>query len=183
MALLVAAKWGYCPATFCPPYPVSYKQGLRTHRQLVDDLQDESSELRQAMAPHKIKEYVRITKVEQIIEAKKLGAGFVQQSSIWPKTMDEHPERIERFTSSLDRTNRHAGGHAYQVLDIHAETSEPILGNSWGNWGDEGAKTISLEAEQAMLDDPMTICYLKTDLATQAEWKPRSVPIKMSDLT
>ena len=198
MALIVAAQWGYCPAELAPPYPRSYAEGLQSHRQYIEDLKNPNSDLRKAMAPFRMQKYIRITKAEQILKAKRVGAGFVQQSSIWPKTMDSHPTRIDDFSDSKDPNNRHAGGHAYQVLDI-TPNDEFVIGNTWdkgnakgntpstnGGWGDEGAKTASMAAEQAIIDDKMSLVYLKTDMEHQASDSGvanRDVPIDMGRLT
>lgn len=206
-ALIVAAKWGYMPNIWsstlesmfvktygkasglrdgqrvAPRYPKSYAQGLQAFKRYIENLRKPESLQRQIMAMFRMDKYVRITKAGQILKAKRTGAGFVQQSSIWPRDMDAKPERVDSFSSSKDPNNRHAGGHAYQILDITPD-DEFVLGNTWGQWGDEGAKTISASVEQQIIDDPMTLVYLKTDMpfVQGGTNQYREVPLNAADM-
>jgi hypothetical protein len=200
----VAAKWGYCPevwsehleemykaayneasgyapgARLAPPYPRDYRSGVASHKGWLEAVLNDGSKLRKVMHLFKMKTYVRIKKQSQIVEAKRKGIGFAQQSSAWPASMDAHPKRIDRITGSLHP--RH-GMHAYQVLDITPQ-GECVIGNTWGKqWGDEGAKVASATAQDTLLGDRYTICFLKTDMEYTPDKKqsPRKIPIKASD--
>jgi len=203
MGLLVAGHWGYCPDELAPDYPRSYAEGLQTFRQLIEDLKNPNSKLRQAMAPYRMDKFIPIKNTAQIRKAKKSGCGFVQLNSLWPKTMDSHPTLISDFTDSTDPNNRHAGGHAYGVLDVAQADAEVgvtdddfAIANTWGKgnakgnqagtqgWGDEGAKYCKDSALQKILDDKMTLCYLKTDMpfvqGSKEQQGPREIPYKSS---
>ena len=209
MAIIVAAKWGYMPEVWsetienlyvakfgqasglrtgqkiAPPYPRNYAEGLRSHRKYLENLRNPNSQQRKIMSLFTMDKYIRITKADQIVKAKRMGVGFVQQSSIWPKDMDAHPMRINTFSDSKDPNNRHAGGHAYQILDI-TPNDEFVIGNTWGQgWGgDDGAKTASTEVEQRIIDDERSIVFLKTDMpfVTTAKTAAREIPLKAADL-
>ena len=93
--------------------------------------------------------------------------------------------RIDTFSDSKDPNNRHAGGHAYQILDI-TPNDEFVIGNTWGQgWGgDDGAKTASAEVEQRIIDDERSIVFLKTDMPfiATAKTAAREIPLKAADL-
>lgn len=217
-ALIVAAKWGYCPEVWdqaleemfvaaygsasgykngqplAPPYPRNYADGLRAYGPWLQDLKNPNSQLRKVMAMFRMDKYIRITKTEHILKAKRAGIGFIQQSSLWHKSFDSHATRIDDFGGP--GSGPHSGGHAYQVMDITPD-DEFIIGNTWGpgnaqgdthstqGWGDEGAKVASQQAEQAIIDDPMTLVYLKTDMeyVKTAPQGPREIPIEKDDWT
>jgi len=204
-AIKVAAQFGYCPMKWseaceelwqaaygtesnippgqrmAPNYPPNYHFGLQSHKQWLDAVKDPNSQTRKVMRLFKMDRYIRITKAEQILTAKRAGVGFVQQSSIWPRDMDQPGDRITTWSDSKDPKNRHAGGHAYQIMDLTPE-DEFVPGNTWGeSWGDEGCKIMGKDIEQAILDDPMTIAFLKTDMPLVGPKGPREIPLVADD--
>lgn len=203
--LKVAAKIGYCPEVWsehletvyqakynepsgfspgqqmAPAYPRSYSEGMKTFRQWLSVAQDPNSNTRKVMALFKMDKYIRITKVDQIYKAKRAGVGFVQQSSKWLAPMDAHPTRIEGFLGRAVNI-KHAGGHAYQVMDLTPD-DEFVVGNTWGKkWGDEGCKTAPASVEQEIIDHSYSMVFLKTDMPfSNIKRGPRTITVKGSD--
>jgi len=182
MGLIVAAKWGYCPDQHAPEYPRNYKEGMQSYRQYIEDLKNPDSKIRQAMAPFRMQKYIRITKGEQITKAKKMGVGFVQLSGKWTEAFDAEPETVSSLGGSLHAQH---GGHAFQVMDLNVNGGF-VIGNTWGQkWGDDGCKTMPEHIMDEYLADPMTICFLKTDMefvkGASEPTGPREIPIKSSD--
>lgn len=200
----VAAKWGYCPEVWsehleslykaeygepsgfkvgerlAPAYPKSYRTGLTAFKPWLDAVLKEGSKIRKVMHLFRMKQYLRIKNQAEIVEAKRKGAGFVQQSSYWSESFDANPKRIDRISGGLHP--RH-GGHAYQILDITPD-GECVLGNTWGQqWGDDGAKVIAKSAEDEVLRNNYTLCFLKTDMEFTPNVKrlPRVIPIRSGD--
>lgn len=212
----VAAKIGYCPeiwtpfleemyvATYgeasnipvgkqwVPSYPKDYATGLRQFKPLLDAVKNPESKLRKVMAMFRMDKCIVIDKANQIVKAKVAGIGFVQQSSLWPSAMDEHPTLIKRFKSKITN-EQHGGGHAYQIMDLVIDGPVQFdansefqgdanfgVGNTWSpRWGDEGIKTADMDTEQEIIDDRMSIVNLKTDMPyiPNGSQEAREVPL------
>jgi hypothetical protein len=200
----VAAKIGYCPEVWSehledmykklystssgfapgqkltPPYPSAYSSGLNAYKSVLNEVSNPDSPLGKAAAMFIMDTYIRVRKQTEMVEFKRKGIGFIQQSSCWPASMDSEKNRISDIRGTMHPQH---GMHAYQMLDCN-KNGELVLGNTWGfDWGDEGAKTISVAAQEKLLADKNTICFVKTDMKfkDKKRVKARKIPIKAED--
>jgi hypothetical protein len=197
MGLIVAATWGYLPSSLSAKlglgYPRDYSTGLRAYGPLLQQLQDPNSEVRKAMAPYRMDKYIPIKNTGQIRAAKRKGLGFIQANSVWPRDMDLHQLIVKSFSDSKDPANKHAGGHAWQIMDIAQAVADLgitendfVIGNSWGmQWGDEGTKYILAAVLDAIIQDSMSVFHLKTDLphvVNTQQRESRVIPLRREDM-
>ena len=159
---------GFLPAKHAPRYPGSYREGYRSHKNLLKD-----PEIRKLAAPYRINKMLRVRSTEEIVKCYELGQGFVQIWSKWTQEMDRQSEQITAFRSP-GSGGRHAGGHAYQAPAL-TPGKNPVIGNTWGErWGVDGTKRMARNAMDDLFEDSMSGAVIL--VANSTPPGPRRIP-------